>query len=198
MKYTRTFVLIGSILFATTSFAEAGDWLVRFGAHYVDPKSDNHDIVSVDSATMITFNGTYFMSDKWAVELLAALPYTHDIDLVGGGRVAETKHLPPTLSVQYHFLPAGSVRPYLGVGVNWTIFFEEDTTGALSGLDLSLDDAVGIAGQIGVDIDLTDRWFLNLEARYIDMSTKAKLDGVSIGDVDIDPWLFGANLGFRF
>ncbi len=181
----------------TRGIGGEGDWLIRVGAHHINPKSDNHRIVEVDEATMVTFNATYFFTDTWAVELLAALPFEHDINLVGGPRVAETKHLPPTLSVQYHFRPGQSVRPYIGLGLNATIFFEEDTTGPLAGVDLELDDSYGAAAQLGVDFDFNERWFLNAEVRYADIETEAKLGGASIGDVRIDPWIFGINLGFR-
>lgn len=191
------FTLAATVFASSPASAEPGDWLFRVGGHTIAPKSNNNAIVDVQNATMVTFNATYFLSDRWAVELLAALPYTHEIDLVAGSRVAETKHLPPTLSAQYHFLPEASVRPYIGLGVNYTIFFEESTTGALAGSRLSLDDSIGLAGQIGLDIDLTERWFVNIDVRYIDIDTKAKLNGSSLGTVNIDPWLYGLNLGFR-
>jgi outer membrane protein len=119
---------------------EAGDWIWRAGVHTVQPKSNNHDVVNVDSAAMLTFSGTYFFARNWGVEVLGALPFEHDIDLNGGGgKVAETKQLPPTVSLQYHFNPGGVVRPYLGAGINYTLFFSEDTTGALDGSKLKLD-----------------------------------------------------------
>lgn len=68
----------------------------------------------------MTFNGTYLFAAHWGVELLAALPFEHNINLNGGGAVAETKHLPPTLSLQYHFNPDDSWRPYMGAGLNYT------------------------------------------------------------------------------
>jgi outer membrane protein len=152
---------------------------------------------------MLTFNATYFLSNSWAVELLAALPFSHDINLIGGSdlspkKVAETKQLPPTLSMQYHFLPGNNIRPYVGAGVNVTLFFDEGTTGALEDSHLSLGTSVGFAGQVGIDIDLSESVFLNIDARYMDISTKAKLDGVSLGNVRIDPWVYGVSLGFRF
>lgn len=185
-------------LAAPLCVADQGDWLVRLGAHNVDPKSNNHSIVSVDAAAMLTFNGTYMWRDNWGVELLAALPFEHDIDLVGGGKVAETKHLPPTLSLQYHFAPDAAVRPYIGAGINLTLFFDESTRGALEDSSLSLGTSVGVAFQAGVDVPMGEQWFLNLDVRYMDIETKAKLDGASLGDVKIDPWIYGLNLGYRF
>jgi len=193
----RLMVIIG-LSAGQSVFADTGDWLVRIGGHQVNPTSNNHDIVSVETGTMLTFTGTYFLSDSWAVEVLAALPFTHDIKLIGGSKVADTKQLPPTLSMQYHFMPNNNIRPYVGAGVNVTLFFDEGTTGALDDNHLSLGTSVGLAGQLGVDIDLTEKVFLNFDARYMNISTKAKLDGVSIGKVKIDPWVYGVSLGFRF
>jgi outer membrane protein len=193
------FLIVAAFSLATAmAHADTGDWYLRVGGHNVNPKSDNHSIVEVDSATMATFSVSYFFQPQLAVEVLAALPFKHDIDLVGGGRVAETKHLPPTVSVQYHFAPDGKFSPYVGAGLNATIFFSEDTTGALAGADLELETSYGPAAQLGVDIDVADNWFLNLEARYMDIDTKARLNRSSLGTVEIDPWVFGASVGFKF
>lgn len=177
---------------------EAGDWLVRGGFHSIQPKSDNGDVVEVKDDTMFTFGVTYMISRNWGVELLAALPFEHDIALVDGPRVASTKHLPPTLSVVYHLLPDAPIQPYAGVGLNVTLFFDEDTRGPLAGSSLSLDTSVGAAAVVGVDIDLGSNWFLNADVRYLDIETDAKLDGVALETVVIDPWAFGLNLGYRF
>jgi outer membrane protein len=179
--------------------ANAADWIVRVGGHYVDPKSDNHEIVSVDSGQSLTFTATYMFKPNWGVELLAAWPFSHDITLnADGSKVAETKHLPPTLSLQYHFLPDSRIRPYVGAGLNATLFFDEKTTGALAGTNLSLDDSFGAAAQLGVDFTLSDDWMLNVDARWIDIDTDARLDGVGIGSVAIDPYAFGISIGRKF
>lgn len=184
---------------ANTAVAfEPGDWLVRAGASVADPKSNNHDVVSVDSATSFTFNVSYMMTDIWSLEVLAAYPFKHDITLLDGTKVGSTKHLPPTVSLQYHFRPSATVQPYVGLGINYTNFFSEKTTGPLTGTNLTLGDSWGLAGQIGFDVVLNDSWFLNLDVRYIGMESKANLDGVSLGKVKIDPWVYGANIGFRF
>jgi outer membrane protein len=203
MKFrVRTALLVGTALsmgFAGTAAAfEPGDWLVRVGASYVSPASDNSDIVSVESDTSVTFNFSYMMTDVWALELLAAVPFKHDIELLDGTKVGSTKQLPPTLSIQYHFMSTERFQPYLGVGINYTNFSSEKTTGALEGVDLNLGDSWGLAGQAGFDVLFNDNWFFNLDIRYIDIDTKATLDDVSIGKVEIDPWIFGGHIGFRF
>jgi outer membrane protein len=190
--------LIGLAITGAAQSAEPSPWVLRLGVHEVDPKSKNSDIVSVDSARMLTFNLTRMVDEHWGVEVLAALPFQHDIRLNTGGKVADVKQLPPTLSVQYHFAPDAKFRPYVGAGLNATIFFSEDTTGALQGHDLKLGTSFGVAAQAGMDLDVTDNWFLNADLRWLDIDTRAKLDGASIGTVAIDPLTFGISLGRRF
>jgi len=188
-----------SLGFASTATAfEPGDWLVRVGASYVSPTSNNHEIVSVESATSATVNLSYMMTDCWALELLAAYPFKHDLELQDGTKIGSTKHLPPTLSLQYHFRPTEKFQPYVGVGLNFTTFSSEKTTGPLAGTALSLGDSWGLAGQIGFDVLFNDTWFFNADARFIDIDTKATLDDTSLGKVEIDPWVFGGHIGFRF
>jgi outer membrane protein len=189
---------LGMAMTGAAGAAEPQTWIFRVGAHDVAPKSDNHGTVNVDAAKTITFNLTRMFDEHWGVELLAAAPFEHDINLNGGGKVADVKHLPPTLSVQYHFSPEARLRPYAGLGLNATIFFSEHTTGALSGADLELDTSFGAAVQAGLDFDFSDNWFLNADVRWMDIDTKAKLDGVSLGKVAIDPMTFGISVGRKF
>lgn len=177
---------------------EAGDWLVRGGFHNVDPKSDNGDIVEVADDTMVTFSVLRMITPNWGLELLGALPFEHDIALANGPRVGSTKHLPPTLSVVYHLRPDARFQPYAGLGVNVTLFFDEDTRGALAGTDLDLDTSVGAAGVVGMDVALGDGWFVNADLRYLDIETDARLDGADLETVRIDPWAFGLSVGYRF
>ncbi len=179
--------------------AHAEGWTLRVGGHYVDPKSDNHPIVNVDASQSLTFDVTSQYSPRWSLELLAALPFRHDINLnADGSRVGEVKHLPPTLTVQYNFRPDAKVRPYLGLGANATLFFNEKTRGALAGTRLSLRNSFGAAAQVGVDIDMNESWFLGLDARWIDIDTRATLSGTSLGTVHIDPFAVGLSFGHRF
>ncbi|NEK92069.1 MAG: OmpW family protein, partial [Xanthomonas euvesicatoria] len=99
----------------------------------------------------------YFIADNLGIEVLAALPFEHDIALRGLGRVGSTKHLPPVISLQYHFNSQGRLSPFVGAGINYTRFFSTDTRGALAGSELELDDSWGLALHAGVDYKLSDR-----------------------------------------
>jgi outer membrane protein len=197
MKAFAPLVLV-LVLPAAPALADAGDWTVRAGPYLVAPKSDNSDIVTVDDGVSLGFTVSYAFTDNWAFEVLAATPFSHDIKLVGGDKVAEVKHLPPTFSLQYHWNNETSFSPYVGFGLNYTTFFDESTTGALAGSDLSLDDSFGFAAQLGTDLALNERWSLNLDLRWVNIETDATLDGADAGKVEIDPFVAGLNLGYRF
>lgn len=189
---------VGALL-AASGTAGSAEWVVRAGAHTVVPKSNNHDVVNVDSGKSFTFNISYLWSERFGVELLAALPFSHDINLnSGAAKVAETRQLPPTLSMQYHFAPQARFRPYVGAGLNATIFFDEKTRGALEGSHLSLRRSFGLAAQVGADYAISDLWSLNFDARWMDIDTKATLSGTDLGSVRIDPYAVGISIARRF
>jgi outer membrane protein len=212
-------------LFSANVMADAGDWLVRVGLGYVSPDTDSGDLVvggntlagaqiDVGNNTRPIVNLTYMATDNIGLEVLAAWPFEHDIKgagiLDGAGKIGETQHLPPTLSLQYHFAPNASFRPYAGIGVNWTIFFSEDGNATLDGAlggpsSLSIDDSFGLALQLGADFDLTDTLFLNLDLRYIQIEADATIKTQAAGGevtsrikADIDPMVVSAAIGFRF
>jgi len=185
--------------------AEQGDWLFRVGISQVNPEKENLDLgtafVVVDDDISPTFNVSYFLTDHLSTELLAAWPFTHGIDLrpYAGGkeRVGYVDLLPPTLSLNWHFNPNGTFRPYIGVGANYTILSGEETRGLLGGTSLKLDDSFGAAGQVGVDIG-QGNWFFNANVRYLQVESDAELDGADIGTVDVNPWVYGVHVGYKF
>lgn len=189
---------------STVLAKEAGDWIVRAGFGHVDPKSPNGTLdgtesdITVDAGSSLIFDITYMLSSNWAVELLAAAPFKHDVNIEGLGKVGTAKHLPPTLSGQYHFEPIGNIQPYLGLGFNVTTFFDEQTQGALAGTSLKLDNSFGFAAQAGVDIEIGENLLLNAVIRYIDIETDASVNGSEVARVKIDPVVYGLNLGYRF
>lgn len=194
----------------------AGDIYTRVGVVQVDPTSDNGDVnlpelglglpvvgSDVDSDTNLGFTLGYRFHDKFGVELLAALPFKHDINLGNGAATGSTKQLPPTLTAQYY--PLGGtdarVQPYAGIGVNYTRFFEEEATVHVlndADVDLDLDSSWGIAGQVGVDLLIDDNWALNAAAWYIDIDTDASINGTDVGSVEIDPVVVMAGISYRF
>lgn len=182
---------------------EAGDWTFSVGAHVVAPKSDNGSLAGGALATDVgddwrpTITAEYFFSPRWGVEILASLPFEHDIEL-NGAAAGSTKHLPPTVTLQYHFEGSERVKPFIGAGVNYTIFFEEETRGPLAGTELELDSSFGLAAHAGLDFAVgTGKW-LRLDARWIDIDTDVKVNGGNVGTVNIDPMVYGAAFVWAF
>jgi outer membrane protein len=193
-------LVAGSALCGTAAAVDQGDILVRAGISVLDPKSDNLTLspgttLQIDDDTRPTFDVTYMFRDHWGVELFASSIWKHDLGVrtsASGTRLGEVSHLPPTLSVQYHFAPIGRFRPYVGLGVNYTFLFNEEPDA------LGIDNSFGPAAQLGLDFDLDDHWFANLSARYIDIDAEARLASTRLGTVEVDPVVYGINLGYRF
>jgi outer membrane protein len=206
---------------------EAGDWIVRAGPIFANPNEDSDSIdvagivtlpgVDVGDETQLGLTGVYMLSDRWGLELLAATPFTHDIDLSDlPVKAGSTKQLPPTLSLQYYPEIGGpKFNPYFGIGVNATIFFEEDVDDelnlALDGIvglpagtvdaDLKLDDSWGVAAQIGFDYMLSDNLLINGAIWWIDIDTEAKISTAIADvkfDVEIDPVVYFISIGYKF
>lgn len=220
---------------STTTMAahSPGDILLRVGAVTVMPDTEsgavsglpdgvNNARVDVEDNTQLSLTATYMLTSNLGLEVLAATPFTHDIIGQGdieGVAVGETQHLPPTLSLQYHFGSENGVfNPYIGVGLNVTMFFSEEVDGQLvdtlntlptiaglggiNSVNMELDPSIGLAAQAGVDVKVADNWYVNAAVWYIDISTTAELT-TDIGtthevDVDIDPWVFNVAVAYKF
>ncbi|MEH6389896.1 MULTISPECIES: OmpW family protein [Pseudomonas] len=198
---------------------QAGDVIVRAGAVTVDPREDSSGIeaggqtlggkATLDSNTQLGLNFAYMLTDNVGIELLAATPFKHDVGISGlgglDGKLGTIKHLPPTLSaVWYPMQNSSAFQPYVGAGVNFTWFFDEELSSAREAVGFDgfrLDNSWGLAGQVGADFMLTDNVMLNAQVRYIDISTtgKTSLGGARVEvDVDVDPWVYMVGLGYKF
>lgn len=217
---TRAKILIGLALAcaAMPAAARQGDVLVRVRTILVAPNEKSGPIlpafpgetVGVSDSFMPEIDFTYMATNHLGLELIVATT-KHNLSGRAGttgsiGKLATTWVLPPTLTAQYHFRPDRHVRPYVGAGINYSIFWNEDASGgleaAVGSTHVRLSDSVGWAAQAGVDIDLTRRIFLNLDIKYIDMHTTARLATAAIGvqkvRVDINPIVAGIGLGMRY
>ncbi|WP_298969928.1 OmpW family outer membrane protein [uncultured Roseobacter sp.] len=200
MKLTPKALLLSSALalLAAPALAQSqGDWTIGLGLANVNPKSGNGTLAGseadIDDDIALTFTFEYFIRDNLGIELLAATPFEHDIS-IGGAAAGSTKHLPPTLSLNYHFANASAWTPYVGAGINYTTFFEEES--ALGTLEL--DDSFGVSLQAGVDYQISDAGSLRLNVRWFDIDTDATLNGASIGTAEIDPILVGVAYVHKF
>ena len=181
---------------------QAGDITLGFGLHNVIPKSDNGTLppgqVDIGNSARPTFTAEYFVRDNLGIELLAALPFKHTVNIVGIGEVGTVKHLPPVISLQYHFPTGTNVTPFVGAGLNYTAFFSEKATGPLAGSTLSLDDSWGLALHAGLDYKVSEHGSLRADVRWIDINSDVKLNGTKIGKVEIDPVVVGVAYIYKF
>ncbi|WP_158768191.1 OmpW family protein [Paraglaciecola sp. L1A13] len=203
---------------------EPGDIIVRAGLTTVAPDESSSNVTvqdvgnvgmgtSVNSDTQLGLNVVYMFSDNIGLELLAASPFKHDINLtdtqdndlgLGDGKLAQSRQLPPTLSVIYYLPVSETIQPYLGLGLNYTVFFDEEFVGSRENQsfnNLSLEESFGIAAQIGMDYKLDEHWLVNASVRYIDIDTRANFDVLDLPakvSVDVDPWVYSVMLGYKF
>jgi outer membrane protein len=187
--------------------ARAGTWLLRGRALGVLP--DESSTISAiggradaENTIVPELDLTYFATDSIAVELIAAVT-KHDVEahgtMLGTVPLGSAWLLPPTLTVQYHVPGAGGVSPYLGAGVNYTHFFDADPPAAGAVRSISYDDSFGPALQAGVDVWVNDRWAINLDVKKVWLNTDVSINGGAIeADVDLDPWLVGVGVAYRF
>jgi outer membrane protein len=141
---------------------------------------------------------TYFVTDHIAGELILGTSY-HEVGAVGPGTnvtAYKTWVLPPTLSLQYHFLPKARISPYVGVGPSLMLFYAGRNE---NGFTTRLGDGVGVSLQAGADIPVSGRLSVNLDVKKIFFSTNATIDGGALtSHVDLDPWVPSAGVGWKF
>ncbi|MBD8528144.1 OmpW/AlkL family protein [Pseudomarimonas arenosa] len=203
MRVSKSVLLMAMSAALVSPSALAEDWFVRLGAHAVDPKSDNGTLaggalqVDIGSDVRPTLVVGRFLDEHWALELLAAAPFEHEVKL-NGDKALDFKHLPPTFSVQYYFGEAGSFRPFVGAGVNYTWTYDERESGALAGTRVGLENSWGLAAQLGFSAPLADRWQLIGDLRWIDIDAKVKVNGAEVGSVAVDPLVYGLYASYSF
>ncbi|OIQ15390.1 MAG: OmpW family protein [Flavobacterium sp. MedPE-SWcel] len=219
---------IGLALFST-NFANAQEddntttdfkkWQVRLrGVAVVPSESANIGViggdVDISTAFIPELDFTYFFTKNIAAELVLGTSKhdvnttASDISAIGGPTSTDVDLgsvylLPPTLTVQYHFYPTEDFKPYVGAGLNYTIFYSVDEGSTVRGVDY--DNAVGYAFQVGFDYMINDKFFINVDAKKIFLSTDVTVDASNLADglsipaeVDIDPWLLGFGIGMKF
>lgn len=222
-------VLITTLASATATAHEAGEFIIRAGITNVEPRESSDAVLlngkvlslagsrsglGADSSSQLGLTFNYMLSPAFSLELLAATPFRHTATGTGelaGLDIAELRQLPPTLSLIYHLPSSGALQPYVGAGINYTIFFKEEVTGAanttlatlgLSNGRVSLDSSVGASVQGGFDYHLRDNLLLNASVRWIDIDTEAtiKFSGGAVldADVEVDPFVYTLSIGRVF
>ena len=213
MKSVSKFLLLAGVATATIASlpAEARDlgdsvwskerFQIRARAIGILADGDGH----VDGTSLTTdadhaytpeLDITYFFTQNFAAELIAATS-EHTVS-ASGTNLGDVWVLPPTLTLQYHFMPDNKFSPYIGAGVNYTVFYGEDTANGFT--DFDVGNGFGLAAQAGFDYWINDNWGVNFDAKYIDVDVDASVNngGLKAHDVDINPWVVGVGVSYRF
>jgi outer membrane protein len=213
MTAKKALVLFAVFVIAGASAADAQSWVLRARGISIDPDASSSTIgdtgtsVDVDSATTLEVDLTRKFNKFFGLELIAATA-KHDIDAVGGAlagaSAGSVKVLPPTLTFQWFILGEGMFSPYIGAGINYTYFYDYSLSDDLAGAgvtDIDFDDSMGFAGNIGLDINLGNL-IINGDIKYIQIDTDATrmtaTGPLATISVDVNPWVFGVGVGYRF
>ena len=232
----KKLTLAVAVLSVLSSAAQAeSNWYASFGAANVSPNDSSSHLNVVESVAGLPANSTeatvdsntqlgltlgYRLNPSWSVELLAATPFSHDVSVKGsaidGLAIGDLKHLPPTLTAKYHFnFDNSNWEAFLGAGINYTLFFDDQASPALAStlqslnvttasdtVDLKLSNSWGVALQAGLTYKLDQNWSLRGNVWYLDIDTDAevRVNGKSIQavDVEVDPTVYYVGLEYQF
>ncbi|MDX2073537.1 MAG: OmpW family protein [Alphaproteobacteria bacterium] len=208
LPYLLGLLLVTAINTSSACATEAGDWVVRARAVGVLPQEDaditgavTGSSIDIENSLVPEVDISYFITPNIAMELvLATTPHDVSAQNTSSGNLdlGNAWLLPPTLTAQYHFTDFGAWKPYVGAGANYTIFYKEKAAGS-SIADIEYDNSFGPALQVGMDYMIDERWMLNIDIKKIWINSDVKINGGAVrADVDINPWLVGVGVGYRF
>lgn len=209
MKSLPRFFTYGALLALSAAvLGAASPWSVRLRATYLETVDRSNafsalgiafasDAVSVSDKLIPEIDVAYAFNDRWTAELVLTVPQSHRVSLAGVGRLGSFKHLPPTLLLQYRGNPGGTLRPYIGAGVNFTLIWDDKLS--VAGVPLALENySVGLAAQAGLDWKVNERWSLNLDVKRAALRTDVSAAGTVLTEAQLDPWLYAVGLRYAF
>lgn len=181
---------------------DSGNWLVRARALYLDSadKDSTGFGLSINNKTFPELDISYFLSPNLAAELVLTYPQKQTVHSTAvGADIGTFKHLPPTLTLQYHVTGLGNVRPYVGAGINFTNLSSVKFDSNVAALGLGLKhNSVGFALQVGVDVPVGGGWLVNADVKKVQIGTTVYSHGNSVGKFKVDPVLVSLGVGKRF
>lgn len=209
MNKTIRNILPCVLLLATAAVLPAASpWSVRLRATYLQTvdKSDAFsalgiafaaDAISVSDKLIPEIDIAYAFTDTLSAELVLTIPQEHSVSLAGVGRLGSFKHLPPTLLFQYRALPGAAIRPYVAVGVNFTLIWDDRLS--VAGVPLRLENSsTGLALQAGVDWKIDERWSFNLDLKRANIRSNVSAGAARLTEARLDPWLYAAGVRYQF
>lgn len=203
MKKTAIILALSAAgLLAGQAHAQQSPWQLRVRAVNIDTANKSAPVGGVGASDRLTVSNktipeidiSYFFTPNIAAELILTYPQKHNVYL-DGNRIGSFKHLPPTLTVQYHFMPNAQFSPYVGAGINYTRISSVKLLNG--GADLE-NNSFGLALQAGVDFKLDKNWSLNLDIKKVQIRSDVTAGGAYLSRVKVDPLLVGVGVGYRF
>ncbi|STQ89045.1 OmpW/AlkL family protein [Iodobacter fluviatilis] len=197
----KTFIAAAVLsLVSAASFAAQGDILTRVRVINVAPADSTDGALSTlnvgaNSATTGELDFTYMITNNIGAELILGTT-RHEVTS-SLGSLGKVSVLPPTVTVQYHFTPDSFFRPYVGAGLNYTRFYNNDLKVGNQGLSID-NNSFGGALQIGADFAVSKNVFINVDVKKLWIKTDVSLNGTDLGTLKIDPWVFGFGVGTKF
>jgi outer membrane protein len=198
---TAALLLAGGTLLPAAAQSQDLPFMVRVRA--VALQSANTDStgldLSINDKVIPEIDFSYFVTPQWALELVLTYPQKHTIR-AGGTEIGSLRHLPPTLTAQYHFTGLGAFKPYLGAGLNYTRFSNVRFVPTVqAALQPSVGkDSIGFAVQAGFDYEVAQNVYLNVDVKKVQIKTDIRSAGTRVGTFKVDPWLIGVGIGRRF
>lgn len=201
-KSIISLLIAATLMTGGAAMAQESPWLVRVRAVHIDPADKSDPVGGIGASDRLHVSDkwipdvdiSYFFTPNWAAELVLTYPQKHTVTL-DGASIGTFKHLPPTLTAQYHFLPGKVFNPYVGAGINYTLMSKVHLLGDGARLE---HDSVGLALQAGVDYRIDERWSINVDVKKLQLRSDVTIGGVKASRVKVDPVLLGVGVGYRF
>ena len=180
---------------------DSGNWLVRVRAVHLDSANkDNTGLdLTINNKWLPEVDVSYFFTKNIAAELILTYPQKQTV-YAGGAAIGSFKHLPPTLTAQYHFTELGALRPYVGAGINYTNISSVKWDPAVeAALSPNLKrNSWGLAAQVGADYAIGNGYLLNVDVKKVQIKTDVLSAGAKVGTFKVDPLLVSVGIGKRF
>ena len=189
-----------------TAFKSAGKWLIGLKVLNLDPDVESATSIggeaTVDDDTVPELDIRYFITDNIAIEAILGTT-EHNVAAVGTAlgnvNLGTVKVLPPTFTLQYHFNSESRFLPYIGAGINYTFFYDDNPGDAVG---ISYKDDFGFALNIGFDYVINENHYFNIDIKKYTLSTDTVIDagaaGIATASVDLDPLAISIGYGWRF
>ena len=217
----KTLVAAAALACASGASAQsAGQFTAKFGLNELTPKVVSGDIsapalpgtkADVESDIQPVLIFAYGLTDNISLEAALGTPYKHKIvgagSIAGTGELGSVEALPPTVFAQYRFFaPTATFRPYIGIGATYAYFMKARGSGKLTALTnpggdpttFEIDNKFTYTGQIGVAMNLSERWFADVTVNKSKLRTDVHFSTGQTQHMKLDPVAVVLALGYKF